>query len=127
MTDNDLGKYKEVVFSVLVDQWWRDPRDGKALDCLHFDEYCDKVLQLKTNVDMGLFSVDTGLRASLKAYTLYVVLYTLGLRESEVESQENLQIIKEEISKTVENNWPEYYFRMENTFSIFLRQLHKVV
>ena len=118
---------KEIILETLHSQWSRDPRDGKALDCLHYDEYCIEVLDLKTKIDLGLFNAETALKSALKTYALYVILYTLGLRQSEIESQENLENIKETISKIVDDHWPEFYVKIEKSFSIFLHELHKVV
>lgn len=68
---------KEIILETLHSQWSRDPRDGKALDCLHYDEYCIEVLDLKTKIDLGLFNAETALKSALKTYALYVILYTL--------------------------------------------------
>ena len=118
---------KEIILETLHSQWSRDPRDGKALDCLHYDEYCIEVLDLKTKIDLSLFHAETALKSALKTYALYVNLYTLGLRQSEIESQENLDNVKETISKIVDDHWPEFYIKIEKGFSTFLHELHKVV
>lgn len=116
---------KEIIFETLHNQWSRDPRDGKALDCLHFDEYCMEVLDVKSGVDLGLFSVDTALKASLKPFALYVILYTLGYRQTEIESQENLKNVKETISKIVDDHWLEFHAKIKKSYSSFLHDLNK--
>ena len=39
----------------------------------------------------------------------------------------NYENIKETISKIVDDHWPEFYVKIEKSFSIFLHELHKVV
>lgn len=116
---------KEIILETLHSQWARDPREGKALDCLHYDEYCVKVLEIKSPVDMGLFGTETALKSALKTYSLYVILYTLGLRQSEIENQENLEDVKETISKIVDDHWPEFYGKIKKSYSSFLHDLNK--
>lgn len=116
---------KSIILETLHNQWSRDPRDGKALDCLHFDEYCVEVLDVKSGVDLGLFSVEIALKSALKPFALYVILYTLGYRQSEIESQENLGNVKDTISKIVDNHWPEFYAKIKKSYSPFLHDLNK--
>ncbi|HCE9571830.1 MULTISPECIES: hypothetical protein [Pseudomonas] len=116
---------QSIILETLHNQWARDPRDGKALDCLHFDEYCVEVLDVKSGVDVGLFGVEIALKSALKPFALYVILYTLGYRQSEVESQENLENVKETISKIVDDNWPEFYAKIKKSYSPFLHDLNK--
>lgn len=116
---------KEIILETLHNQWSRDPRDGKALDCLHYDEYCIEVLDLKNHVDMGLFGVDTALKSALKPFALYVILYTLGYRQTEVESQENLENVKDTISKIVDVHWPEFYAKIKKSYSSLIYDLNK--
>lgn len=110
----------EIVLNTLHNQWSRDPRDGKALDCLHFDEYCIERLEIKNGINMGLFSVEAALKASLKQYVPYVTLYVLGLRAAEVEAPQSLEDFKESISKNVDDNWPVYFKRIEREYGRFV-------
>ena len=117
---DNLVVNKEIILETLHTQWARDPRDGKALDCLHFDEYCIERLEIKNGINMSLFSVESALKAALKQYVPYVVLYTLGHRSSEVEDQEKLEDVKRSIAKNVDDNWSEYHERIKKDYSRFM-------
>ncbi|NQD54240.1 hypothetical protein HP546_02530 [Pseudomonas sp. CM25] len=114
---------KEIILETLHTQWSRDPRDGKALDCLHFDEYCVERLEVKNGINFNLFSVEAGLKAALKHYVPYVVLYKLGHNPSEVEDQEKLEDVKRSIAKNVDDNWSEYHARIKKDYSRFVEFL----
>lgn len=88
----------------LASRWERDPRDGKAWECLHFDEYCFDALKLDEPVEAGLFSSEAAVKAALKSYLLYVVLYDLGLIEEEVD-KDGLEKVKLAFNKLVDEHW----------------------
>ena len=104
----------------LCNQWARDPREGKALDCLHFDEYCEAVFNLKWAIDVELFSKEAGLKAALKRYSIYVCLYTLGISYSDVADTDEYTMVFEAVSKNVNSNWSEYYEKMQRHFNCYM-------
>lgn len=118
-----LSKNKSLVEMALSSQWDRDPRDGKPLDCLHFDEHCEIVFNLKNAIDLELFSMEAGLKSALKAYTLFVCLYALGIVESDIPNRDGLMKVKQAISENVDSNWQEYYSKMHKSYSGYLRYL----
>ncbi|HBP0119759.1 hypothetical protein [Pseudomonas aeruginosa] len=104
----------EIVREALETQWCGE-RDKRALDCVHFDEYCFNVIDIISPISTGLMSEETALKGALKAYTLFVCLYSLNLKQDEVD-QENLNLVKDAISKNVENNWPYFYEKIESGY-----------
>lgn len=122
MTFENLVSNKALILEVLHNQWARDPRDGKAPDCLHFDEYCQK-LKIKDGIDLGLFSVDAALKAALKKYATYVHSYWLGLCETDIEWHENLLKVKGSICENVNSNWDEYNGIIKKSYSNFIEYL----
>lgn len=118
-----LSKNKSLVEIALSSRWERDPREGKPLDCLHFDEHCEVVFNLKNAIDLDLFSIEAGLKSALKAYTLFVCLYSLGISESEIPNRDGLIKVKQSISENVNNNWQEYYLKIHKSYSSYLRYL----
>lgn len=107
----------------LCNQWARDPREGKALDCLHFDEHCEAVYNLKSAIELCLFSKEAGLKAALKSYSIYVCLYTLGISLSDIADTYEYRLIYEAVSKNVNRNWVEYYEKMQQHFYEYMRFL----
>lgn len=105
-----LARNTAILDQVLDSQWSRDPREGKAWECFHFDEYCFEVLKINASVEAGLFSAEAAVRAALKPYLLYVTLYDLGLTEAEID-QANLTKVKQAFSKLVDENW-EYVLKL---------------
>ena len=110
----------QLIHSALSDEWWRGSKADKPSDCLYFDRYCIDILEIKKPVDLGLFGVEAALKAALKPYVLYVILYTLHLEASEIEDQENLEHGRSSIAELVDANWQEFYERINIEFSRFL-------
>lgn len=118
-------KYEKAVYDAIVEmalnnQWSRDPREGPALDCLHFDEYCESVHTLKDAIDIQLFSKAGALKAALKHYSLYVCLYTLGYSFSDVAYTEGYELVREGIAKNVNENWDRYYSKIQKSFVCYM-------
>lgn len=109
-----LAVNDRLVNEALETQWCGE-RDKRALDCVHFDEYCFNVIDIISPISTGLMSEEAALKGALKAYTLFVCLYSLNLKQDEVD-QENLNLVKDAISKNVENNWPYFYEKIESNY-----------
>lgn len=123
MNTRRLVRNKSLVLETLDTMWSRDPRDGKPLDCLHFDEYCQNVLKIKDGIDLCLFSIEAALKSALKRYVVYVNFYALGVTE-EMTSAENLEAIKDSISQNVIENWTEYYRIINKSYSRYIKFLN---